>query len=123
MKIIAFISIWVVALAVSTCRSEPAGISSDKTEDNFINPGSETGPETWWHWLNGNITREGITLDLEELKDKGYRGATAFSIGHSIHSNYQKGPVPYMSSEWYELFNYAVEEADRLGLKLTLNPP
>ena len=80
-----------------SCRRKDRG----SLENSFRTPPAYSRPFTWWHWLNGNVTREGITRDLEELKDKGYRGATAFSIGHPIFSRYAKGPVDYNSPEWH----------------------
>jgi hypothetical protein len=107
-----------LVMLMAACRPEPPSVPPAQLEENFIHPPADAGPDTWWHWLNGNVTREGITRDLEELKDKGYRGATAFSIGHPIFSRYAKGPVDYNSPEWHELFRHAVREAERLGLKL-----
>jgi hypothetical protein len=96
----------------------PAG---EELERHFLTPPRDTGPEVWWHWLNGNISREGITRDLVELRDKGYRGATVFSLGHDVFKYYPTGPVRFRSPEWYELFRHAVSEAKRLGLKLAFH--
>ena len=35
----------------------------------FCNPPIESGVYTWWHWMNGNITKDGITRDLEAMKE------------------------------------------------------
>ncbi|MEN8155783.1 MAG: glycosyl hydrolase [Bacteroidota bacterium] len=110
--------IFLLATGMVTCQPDASSVQVEEFEKNFIHPPAEAGPETWWHWINGNVTREGITRDLEDLKDKGYRGVTAFSIGHGLYYDYEKGDVPFMSREWYDLFHHAVAEADRLGLKL-----
>ena len=98
-----------------------AAPAADQIEAQFLEPPRDAGPEVWWHWLNGNISREGITRDLAELRDKGFRGATVFSIGHSVHSWHPLGPVRFQSPEWHELFRHAVSEARRLGLKLVFH--
>ena len=49
--------------------------SSTSLEAGFANPAPEYGPRTWWHWLNDNITIDGITKDLEAMKELGYKGA------------------------------------------------
>ena len=68
-------------------------------------------------------TKESITRDLEEMKAKGYGGASLVDAGSS---NYQvavktaAGPV-FMSPEWMELYKHAVKEAERIGIELSVN--
>jgi ABC-type glycerol-3-phosphate transport system substrate-binding protein len=50
---------WWVALAVAVGSSVMAQ-GADGLESGFMNPPAEARPHTWWHWMNGNITREGI---------------------------------------------------------------
>src|SRR5208283_1977809 len=87
---------------------------ADSIEDGFRNPPDSAKPQTWWHWMNGNITREGITADLEAMKQIGVGGATIVNVDCGI----PRGPVPFMSPEWRKCFKFAVEEANRLGLDL-----
>ncbi|WP_233244030.1 glycosyl hydrolase [Tamlana fucoidanivorans] len=83
-------------------------------EQNFKNPPSEAKPQTIWFWINGNVTKTGITADLEAMKKVGIQGAIIFnvSLGNPV------GVAPYLSQEWLELFKYAGLEAQRLGLDL-----
>jgi hypothetical protein len=67
--------------------------------------------------MNGNITKEGITADLEAMKRVGVGGAQIFNVECGI----PEGPVKIMSPEWLELTRHAVSEADRLGLELCLH--
>ncbi len=85
-------------------------------ETGFRNPPDSARPHTWWHWMNGNITKAGITADLEAMKQIGLGGATIVIVDCGIPA----GPVKFMSPEWREDFKFAVQEADRLGLKLTV---
>src|SRR5208337_4202362 len=87
---------------------------ADSLESGFLNPPDSAKPQTWWHWMNGNITREGITADLEAMKGIGLGGATIVNVDCGI----PRGPVPFMSPEWREDFKFAVQEANRLGLEL-----
>jgi len=41
---------------------------SQNLEDGFKNPPEAAKPRTWWHWTSSNITKEGITRDLEWMK-------------------------------------------------------
>lgn len=78
----------------------------------------------WWWWVNGNVTKEAITRDLEEMKAKGYGGANVIDAG-TTSSDRGHAPVPhgpdFGSPEWRELFVHALAEADRLGLELGFN--
>ncbi|HLZ54153.1 MAG TPA: glycosyl hydrolase, partial [Verrucomicrobiae bacterium] len=87
---------------------------TDPLESGFLNLPDSARPQTWWHWMNGNITRAGITADLEAMKQIGLGGATIVNVDCGI----PRGPVAFMSPEWRADFKFAVQEADRLGLKL-----
>lgn len=84
----------------------------------FKNPPPESRPRTWWHWMDNNITREGITKDLEAMAAAGVGGATILDIAEFRNA---KGPVKSLSPEWYEMVNWAGREADRLGLSLSFH--
>lgn len=83
----------------------------------FINPPGEARPWVFWQWMNGNITKEGISLDLETMERMGIGGALCFNNAVGI----PKGPVDYASEEWLDLTEHAAKEAQRLGLKMMLH--
>lgn len=91
--------------------------AADRLASEFHNPPASARPHTWWHWMNGNVTREGITADLEAMKQIGLGGAQIFNVSENIPA----GPVDYMSPEWRALVKHAVSEADRLGLELCMH--
>ena len=80
----------------------------------FAAPPDSAKPHTWWHWMNGNVTKEGITADLESMKRVGIGGAQIFNVLEGI----PLGPVNYMTPEWLEMVHHAAAEADRLGMEL-----
>ena len=106
-------------LSVMGCKS----VSSDKEvslaslREGFNNPPKEAKVRTWWHWLDGNVTREGITADLEAMQRVGIQEATLFNGG----MGFPQGPVEYMSDEWLELLKHAASEAKRLGMELSFH--
>ena len=100
-----------VGLALSlTVSAAPA----DSLENGFLSPPDSARPQTWWHWMNGNITTNGITADLEAMKQIGLGGATIVNVDCGIPA----GNAPFMSPEWRKDFKFAVSEANRLGLEL-----
>ena len=91
--------------------------AGDLLREGFERPPENARPQTWWHWMNGNVTREGITADLEAMKQIGLGGAQIFNADCDIPA----GPVRFDSPEWHALFTHAVREADRLGLQLCIH--
>ena len=94
-----------------------------KTRDSelaagFNNPPDQARPYVWWHWMSGNITREGISADLEAMADSGIGGAWIFNTGASHGCEIPPGPIDYMSDEWLDMVKFATTEAQRLGLTL-----
>lgn len=69
---------------------------------------------TWWHWVDGNVTRDGIRKDLTAMRDAGIRGAILFDVGFKFPS----GSVPFMGAEWQSSVQLATREAARLGMSL-----
>jgi len=80
---------------------------ANELENNFAAPPDSARAHTWWHWMNGNVSREGITADLEAMKRVGLGGAQIFNVSEGIPD----GPAPFMSPQWLELFKHAASEA------------
>jgi hypothetical protein len=92
-------------------------------EAGFLNPPHSAGVRCYWWWLNGNVTEEAITRDLEEMKDKGFNGALIFDADGSSQTGNRQVPTGPMfaGTEWTRLFVHACKEAKRLDLELSLN--
>jgi hypothetical protein len=99
------------------------GSTSSPQEEGFVNPPHSAGICCFWWWLNGNVTKEAITRDLEEMKAKGFSGALIFDAGGAEQRGNAQVPAgpTFATPQWRELFKHAVQEADRLGLELSLN--
>lgn len=90
----------------------------DDLQRNFGSPPDSAEPWVYWFWMNGNVTREGITADLEAMERVGIGGVLIMEVARG---KLDAGPVVFGSEEWRELFKHAVAEADRLGLKVRMN--
>lgn len=84
----------------------------------FTRPPSESRPWCYWYWMNGNITRDGLRADLEGMAEVGVGGVLLFDVGLL-----PAGPVVSRSPEWYDLVEFAVNEAAKRNIKVTLNCP
>ena len=85
-------------------------------EEGFRKPPHDAKPQTWWHWMNGNVTKEGITADLESMAEIGIGGAQIFDAGCDIPA----GPVAFNTLAWFDAIAHAAKEARRLGIELCL---
>ena len=92
-----------------------AGI--DELASRFTQPPDSARPWVYWFWLNGNITRQGITADLEAMKRVGIGGVLIMEVDQGA----PVGPVDFMSANWRELFQHVHREAQRLGLQVNMN--
>ena len=98
-----------------------ANASNTPSPEQFMEPPIEARPGAFWAWLNGNVDLPQITRELEEMKDKGMSGAEIWDVkclkneGGSVPA----GPA-FMGPESVKAISHAIDEADRLGLRLGL---
>lgn len=97
-------------------------IGYESMSEAFNNLPNDVRMKSYWLWLNGQVTKESITRELEGMKAKGYGGAV---ICDALAGGANTKEVPhgadFASPEWMELLAHTVKEADRLGLVLSLN--
>ncbi len=93
--------------------------SEASLESEFRQPPNAARPRVWWHWLNGNITEDGIRKDLQWMKRSGIGGLTNFDVNFAVPSIVDER-IPYMSDEWKKVYRYSVSLADELGLEFAI---
>lgn len=98
-------------------RKPVASISwREALQSTFVNPPDSVRPGVYWYFMDGNISRKGMTADLESMKEAGIGNVLFLEVNIGV----PRGPVDFMSEEWQNLFQHAVNEARRLGITLTL---
>ena len=85
-------------------------------EEGFKAPPDSAKPHTWYHMMNGNVTKEGITCDFEALAEAGIGGVQMFDAGCAV----PPGPLKFNSDDWFDMFAHAHREAKRLGLEICI---
>ena len=99
------------------CMARGAGLPSAEA---FADPGADSRPETWFHFIGGNVARGGITADLEAIKGAGISGI------HLFHGQFGgKWPgveeqIRCLSEKWDSLVGFVADECRRLGLEFTM---
>lgn len=107
----------IVWIAVAGLRGIVPTAGATGLEKGFRRPPDSAQPWVYWFWLNGNITREGITADLEAMQRVGIGGVLIMEVDQGA----PLGLVPFASPQWRELFRHVVAEAHRLGLQVNMN--
>ena len=107
------------AAAIAICLAVPALAQPDPLAEAFRDPPLSARPRVWWHWMNGNITEDGIGKDLAWMKRIGIGGVQNFDADLSTPQIVDKRLI-YMSPDWKRAFRFAASEAERLGLELAV---
>jgi hypothetical protein len=119
MKRFALIAAMALTAAPALAQDGPASIAAPSLEDQFRDPPNSARPRVWWHWMNGNVTKDGIAKDMAWMKRVGIGGLQNFDANLRTPQIVDKRLV-YMTPEWKDAFRFAASEADRLGLELAI---
>jgi hypothetical protein len=85
--------------------------------ESFSNPPVSCRPHTRWWWMGNAATKEDITWQLEQMRAREMGGVEQISM----QEVYERGNVPYLSEEFFDLLCHAIDEAERLGLEFSVN--
>jgi len=91
--------------------------AADTLGRKFAEPPASARPWVYAFIVDGNLSKEGITADLEAMKRAGIGGLLVFDGTQQM----PPGPARFMSPLWLELFKHLVAEAKRLGLEVSIN--
>ena len=119
MKKISFCLLAIIAICACSKGPSIPEVSLDELQEGFQNPPQEARVQVWWHWMNGNITKDGIKKDLTWMKRIGLGGFHHFDAGVSTPQIVENRLV-YMDEGWKDAFAYATALADSLGLEMTV---
>ena len=109
----------VLGLLSIIARVALAQVSGDALKRGFQSPPDSAKPRTWWHWTASNVTKEGITKDLEWMKRVGIAGFQLADVNAGGGQTVDK-KIIFGTPEWLDAVRHAASEADRLGLEMTI---
>lgn len=107
-------------LALSCLGLGAAQNTADSLRSGFENPPEGAKPRVWWHWMNGNITKEGIKLDLDWMHKVGLGGVDIIDASLAT-PQVVKQRIIYMTPEWKNDFLYATQLVDQYGMDTSIN--
>lgn len=92
-----------------------------QAEKNFSNPPATARPWVFWYWMNAAVSKQGITADLEAMKQVGIAGAYLMPIKDTTSPPLFQPTARQLSPEWWGLVKFAMQEAKRLKLQLAMH--
>ncbi|MDO8539997.1 MAG: glycosyl hydrolase [Opitutaceae bacterium] len=101
------------------CAFAHSALPGDDLAKNFASPPPGARPWVFWFWINGNISKEGITADLEAMKRVGIGGVLWMEVSGPWWA--PEGKITALSPEWHDCMQWAFRECDRLGLQFDLS--
>lgn len=114
-QIVRAVALLVTMLTLYSCSE------NSKIEDlshSFISPDSSSKPGAFWCWLNGGMTKERITFDLESMKAKGMNRAEIWDVAATNKSDMVPAGGAFLGDESVELIKHALSEGKRLGMAI-----
>ena len=109
-----FFVIVVLVFVQCTAPIKTSQVDFDTMVSDFKTPMDENTLWCYWYWIGDNISKEGITKDLESMKAAGIGAAF---IGN-INPEEKDGPVPMLSEDWWSHMVHAVNEGKRIGVDI-----
>ncbi|MGV8963501.1 MAG: glycosyl hydrolase [Candidatus Saccharimonadaceae bacterium] len=88
--------------------------------ENFKSPPKVYSPETWFHYIGGNVSKEGITRDLEAIAEAGISGIQLFHGQFGVPWPNVDPQIISLSSKWDDVVRHTGEECRRLGLRFVM---
>lgn len=101
----------------------PSPTAHDELTRNFLDPPRSARPWVYWWWITGNVTEESIVRDLAAMHEKGIGGVLLFDA-RGYHEDHTPPPPPrteFMSDAWCRLVRFALAEAHRRGIEVSIN--
>jgi len=112
----AIFSLWIVVFVVLFTMQACTAQSDDSLKEAFTDPPESAKPGVYWYFMDGNLSMEEMTRDLESMKEVGINHVIFLEVGIGV----PRGPVDFMSEEWQDHFVHAVRETERLGMKILM---
>lgn len=90
-----------------------------KLEEGFIYPSKENRPLALWPWLNGYVDTVKLVYELEQMKEKGMRGALIWDVGSLMDPGKMIPAGPAMLSDSsLQYFSLALKTGEKLDLDI-----
>jgi len=116
MNKIKLFSLLVIGFILTMVANGKAETTIEQLKQGWQSPSATYKQHTRWWWPGNAVTKEGIGYQLEQMHEKGIGGVEIMSF----ISVYQKGNIDYLSEEFLDMLKFAVSQAKRLGMEISI---
>ena len=110
-----------ILFILGTVSAQTRIVTRDELKEQFLSPPPSASPWVFWYWNQASVSREGITADLEAMKQSGIGGAYLMTIKDSANPPLMKPVTRQLTPGWWKMIGFAMAEAKRLKLKLAMH--
>jgi hypothetical protein len=97
------------------------GVAYNDLYNSFKTPPESAKPWVVWYWMHASVSKEGITADLEAMKNAGIGGAYLMPIKGVTNPPLFTPVAEQLTPLWWDMVRHSMKEADRLGLKMGMH--
>ena len=116
------VTVIICFISFGLLQAQEAGKSFAASLDElFRHPPQQAKPWVFWYWMQAAASKEGITADLQAMKEGGIGGAYMMFIKGPASPPLIDPPAEQLSPVWWQLVKFAMEEAKRLNLQLAMH--
>jgi len=108
-----------IVLALVACSGNSSKDTLSDLQTGWENPPQGARTQVWWHWMNGNITKDGIEKDIAWFKRIGLGGFHTFDAAMNSPVIVDERLV-YMTDGWKDAFKHAIKLADENNLEVAI---
>ena len=108
--------IWIIALTLFSISQLFYSCEQENQLELNFKAANGPSPHMIWQWMNGVVSKEGITADLEAFKKLGIAGVYNFQVGGANQALADDPTVQIGNEKWQELMRFSIDECARLGL-------
>jgi hypothetical protein len=115
-----FVILTTALTVFSNANAQTKTVAKPDLKKLFQSPPEAAKPWVFWYWLQGAVSKEGVTKDLEAMKEVGLGGAYLMPI-KGPNPAYTDHPVVQLTPEWWAMVKHAMNESKRLNFKLAMH--
>ncbi len=97
------------------------GQAQQQWVNNYLQPTKDFQPWTFWYWMYGCVTDEGVRTDLKAMKQAGIAGAYLMPIKDVSDGAQYNGQARQLSDNWWKRMDTVFRVADSLQLDLGIH--
>lgn len=113
-----FLLLGICLMTACVKTKNPGG--KDVLETGFRTPPDSVKISVYWYWINGNISKEGVTRDLESMAKAGIGRAFIGNIGLDSLQGTSYGKVKLLSDDWWDILHEAFLTGNQVGVDIGL---